>query len=347
MDKFQSFTQLHERVDEWDSQLHDHFEPANALKLEGFRPELVSGNIATNMPHGLLTEHAFRQLSDRLDVPATWAWDNERCPAPVRNYIYGHKFLMSKENTEYLVRMRGTSAPIVRAVLTKEYATYNHRDLVNAMADAVGNLGASAKVFRADVGDELRGYVLLDNIDFGAIGGNEPKGTADGGGAGGLRPAIYFRNSEIGTSRVRITGGLYRDVCSNGMILGWQADEAMAITHRRRSYAHVSVLVNEAIADGLKMSETAAKRFLDMRAIAIPTTSLSSIVDGWAQKYGLTIGVKDNWLSALSGLGEPTMFDVVNAATFQAQSQEGEERETLERMAGDMVFATRPELRAR
>jgi len=169
------------------------------------------------------------------------------------------------------------------------------------------------EVHRPQVDDVMRAYVLLRETQFDA---GDPR---DGG---GLFPGIHISNSEIGTGKARINGGLYRSVCENGLIMGWQQKESTELIHRWNAKAHMAVKINEAIASGLKMAEQAAIRFLDAQAVTLDLTKLDKIVNEIAKDVGHLdeIVITDTLLLATWNLkefeGGKTIWPLPAAAVF-------------------------------
>ena len=120
-----------------------------------------------------------------------------------------------------------------------------------------------------------------------------------------------------------------------------------SVRHRYlTAYAMLSI-VAAGIASALKMSEKAAQAYIAAQEIHLEPVSLKPIIDEWARKYGLSVSVKDNWIKSVTfetvdkdHVDDPRLADVVNAATFSAHTIENiQERELVERMAGDMLYA--------
>ncbi len=279
-----------------------------------------------------------------------WLRDEVKCPHELKELLLNWKF-KNWEESEHLLRQRIVGDDnSIRAVLSSQYSVYDNFEFVKAIEDAVNESQLDVHVWRPDVGDDMRAYVLIKGIDFGTedhrwTGGDSSDNTpplGDGGGNGGLKPAIYIKNSEVGGGKVRITGGLYRSWCSNGMIIGWKEQIGVGIQHRFKSKEHMHVLVNEGIATAMQMSQEAAVRFLDKRAILLRKTNLSNIVDRWADKYGLMLETRETWDHAVqmqSNISDAvSAAEVINQLTAQ-RSKSADEQEMIERCAGDMVMA--------
>lgn len=295
-----------------------------------------------------LNDHSKGQLAERFGVPARWSFDDEKCPKGLRGLIYNWKF-GNKDIDELLIRTRSLlegdeiSMQVVRGILSKQYRPFDNHQLVDSVVTAFETKGIDPhdiKIMRPRVNDDLQATLILPGIEFDRN-GNERPTAADGGGGGGIKPAVYIRNSEVGRSKVRIHGGTYRSFCENGLIYGWNVTDEFAFIHRGQK--HLGLLVNEAIADALHMSERGAELYLEKMATGIDETNLGGIVEDWSKKYGILLDSKEQWTemvnthARVSGVSE---FDLINDLTYVARATENhEERETLERMAGDMVFA--------
>lgn len=291
-----------------------------------------------------LTRHALAQLVERLDGPPT-RWLHTKCDgllrADVMNDVISHR-----EAKDFLVRNRiqddGTA---VRAILSDQYGVFNHDEyigLVQGAIDQMGAIGNDAIVFHGEIGDSMRGYVCLPNVSFGA----DPRN----GGGHQLHPAVYIGNSETGTGKYRANGGLYSGLCENGYIFGWGSESALEGIHRNVSRRTIASQVADALAAAFRLSEEAAQRFVDSQAIFMEPNAIENLATKWGEKYGLTLESTEAWTKMIGmearqqGRGDrPTLFDVVNAVTFTAQEQNPNEREVMERIGGDLLYAELPD----
>jgi hypothetical protein len=94
------------------------------------------------------------------------------------------------------------------------------------------------------------------------------------------------------------------------------------------------------------MSEEATRKFIASQDKKIAAPNLRHLVDEWAGKYGITIDAKENWLTSITNEAivngrhdDVRVFDMVNAATYVAQTQKSWSSELMERMAGDILRA--------
>ena len=289
-------------------------------------------NYTTGM-NGILNKNAFIQVVERLDAPRMeWLDNPKRCPTDLKSDIL-NKLCEIRNDDELFVRFKGDN---VRAVLSRHYTPFDNAKFVDLVAQAVNSMGVDVEVLRPTIGDELSAYVLVPSVTF----ADDPSYKG-----GGLHPAVYISNSEIGTGAARTTGGLYQHACSNGTIYGWKAEGALIVRHRFLTETAILSIVAAGIAESFHMSEQAAMAYVKAQEVAIEPVSLQPIVNEWARKYGISVSAKDNWLKAITAESieqehsQTMLVDVVNAATFSANMIETvAERELVERMAGDMLY---------
>jgi hypothetical protein len=299
-------------------------------------------NFTVNM-QGMPNEHALSQVIEKLDAPAlAWIGNEKRCSLELRAKIFNN-LAVDRPDAGLFIRHKGDN---VRAVLSSQYTPLDNVMLIDLVGQAIGTMGVDVQVLRPTVGDHLSAYIVIPSVTF----DNDP--AYRGGDNGGLHPAVYISNSEIGTGSARTAGGLYRWYCSNGAIYGWKAEESLAVRHRWLSIGTMRAIVASGIASALKMSEKCAIAYVQAQEIHVEQVNLKSIINEWAGKYGLSVPAKESWLRAVTAetsvqerQDDPRLIDLFNGATYSAQSIENvPAREMVERMAGDMLYAwTNPE----
>lgn len=330
------------------------FEPGDFMTYIAGEDNLFGASVRQS---GKLTDWAFRQIAERLDAPSTrWLGDKKHCPPELKNDIL-NKLVSLRDPARLLIRSKGE---IIRAVLSDEYTKFDNKELVDMVGEAIATMGVAPEVHRTEIGDEMRGYILIPQITFNndptkPIIGQGLKGTSDWGvhtsatqsspyGDGGLHPAVYISNSERGGGSAKIVGAVYRYVCGNGMIWGWDSQEIFSIRHRFVSMNAMKTLVGEAMAIAFKMSEEAARAFVASQEVHLEKANLKGLISEWSNKYGISVEATDNWLAVTTGeaMGygrgnDPRLFDLVNGATYVAQQRDSNERQMMERMAGDIL----------
>jgi hypothetical protein len=362
----QNMQEVLERARAYAARCHDEatetrriaFDPSGQVKMavEGEMRSLKF--VAQTEAHP--TDWALSQMAERLAGPAGWIGREQ--DIPLRSEVMNALLRFRDGDTKWLMRLRENEGVIppsteIRAALSEKYTKFDNVGFLEMVARGVDELGTEVQIHRAETGDDLRAYILLPKISFPEKPGGEitPPPPPDDGialghtfdyGNGGLHPAIYIRNSEIGGGSARVHGAIFRAVCSNGAIIGWSLDEGVGarVIHTHKSEAAIWAIISSAIVDALKMSEEAAKRFIDAQMVQVPKADLKGIVNGWVAKYGLSVEFGENWLGAITGNAAeydrsqaPTLFDVINGATLTAQGLGGMQREQAEVMAGAIL----------
>jgi len=334
----QTLAELKQSVDEyaagcWDERVAagDLHYIANKIVRYPTKPTLF--NQQSVLMELALSDHAYAQFNERVGGPdLRWIGNSENCPPDLEPIILNR--LLQKEaaeGREYLMRARGD---VFRAVLSNQYSVFDNVKFVELVERGIDTLGADvvAQIHRPSIGDRLRAYILLPQITFSEK-------------YGGLHPGVYIRNSEIGDGSARVTGGLYRSVCTNGIIYGWESGSDIAIKHKWVDGNMLAAMVAGALSEGFKLSEEAAIKFVASESVHIEQQSLRPLIEEWAKKYKLSQKVSDEWQGASVGnAGESghakdlRMMDVINGATYVAQRQEDETfAEAIERMAGEIL----------
>jgi hypothetical protein len=339
--KPQPLREFAEKTRVWESLNEDALTMSDTVEVspEGKASYIEPGTMATLHGSVPISYQGLTQLNARLDgPPMRWTGDPDHCPPPLRGKLLTYLAKSRKPESLLMREHDGT----LRAVLSDDYTRFDHGQFIDLVTQAVESMGpqVNAQVFRAEIGDEMRAYVLLPEVTFGQL-----PGTDDGGhGNGGLHPGIYISNSEIGTGAARTSGGLYRATCQNGMIYGWSAGEIVRVRHLFIHQAALLAVIASAVAAGFKMSERAALAFIESQQIHMRPTGLEGLVEKWVTKYGLSVDRKADWLTAISTEtatygrpDDPRLFDVTNALTYIAREKDAAEREMMERAAGDLI----------
>ena len=288
---------------------------------------------------GTLNEWAFGQVCSRLNVPSGWLGNPDVCPENLKVDVLNDLASIYRDSANYLVRMKGN---VIRALLSNQYSIFDNKEFVDLVGEAVSTMGITPSVARYSLDDDMRAYVVFPQITFAP----DPQSPSRNNDDGGLHPAIYVSNSERGGRSAKVVGAVYRSICTNGVIFGWREENAFVVRHRFHSKAMMAAMVADGIAEGLKMSEEATRRFIASQDKKVAAPNLRHIVDEWAGKYGITIEARENWLASITNEAivngrhdDVRVFDMVNAATYVAQTRDGSEVEHIERMAGDILRA--------
>ena len=281
----------------WAANLKDDTVSLASLQYLGLNKIITSEVKLEDKPTGgTMNDRARSQLNETLGMPGHNWPQSVACPDDLYRIMLDWKLSHLPRSQRFdrvmLRKRRDGNGGTVRAILSDQYTPLDNLDLIQSVTDAMetNNLLDGVQVFRPSLGDQLTAYYLLPGVQFDT---DTPGHSADGGGSGGLHPAIYLSNDETGGGSVRITGAVFRSYCENGAIFGWKANMTDRIIHRWNNRRLLAIKAAESISIALNLAETGALRYIEMQATRIEAANLSKIVTGWAEKYGLKAHAED------------------------------------------------------
>jgi len=146
---------------------------------------------------------------------------------------------------------------------------------------------------------------------------------------------FHFVNSEVGCSSVRIDCCLYRQVCSNGMIVRVDGEMLLQQRHANITQNELQNRVAEALTKAIKVGDGAIQAFAKSREVKVedPLELISKLAKTEKYSQAFTDTIKDSFQS------EPgdTAYHVVNAFTHAAKSLPIEQRLEVETFAGKFM----------
>lgn len=328
--------QFEEQVKDWNASLTDVVSPMSEAKFQdmslGTTEETVFGTAAVE---GVLTDQGFRSLCQKLEAPARWLRD--KCPSDLRNTIFDR--LMGDYDKDCLFRFRENGHKVCRAVLSDKYMTYNHLDVWEAVREGVDQtrLGQmQPMVWKPHLDDYMSLWILFDGV---IADPDEPIDTYDGGGAGGLKPAIKISNSEDGTGKINLDGGLYRSYCDNGVVFGFEGKTKVEQVHIGRQTKLVTANIRMSIAETAHAAGVGIEKYIEASKEYI-NTAIDDVVDEWASKYKVAADTTEQWKGFVGRV--QTWGDLVMATSdFGGTRKDRGEMEDFETMAGDLLYADR------
>jgi len=325
-----------EQVRDWDASLTDVTAPMNET-------EYVDGKLVTteqtifgqSRVEGHLTENGFRTLCYKLDAPHVWLRD--KCPSDLKKTIFDR--LMRDYEKDCLFRYRENGVKLCRAVLSDRYMPFNHLDVWDAVKDGIEKSKLSQLhpiVWKPYLDDTMSVWILFEGVQADP---DKPVRSYDGGGSGGLKPAIKISNSEDGTGKVKLFGGLYRSYCDNGVIFGFNSETKIEQIHAGSQIKLVSANIRIAIAETAHVAGLGIDKYIDATNEYI-TGAIDEVFDEWANKYNIAVETTTEWKGFTSRI--ETWGDLVMAtADFGGTRKNREEMEAFETMAGDLLYANR------
>lgn len=339
-----TLSELCERANKLAQANTDYYTNQNSLTFNNGIARFITEAQLFNAPlpvDAQVSHHALSQIATQLDAPSMrWLADSQHCPQELQDSILNY-LVGVRRDARMLMRLREVTEGSynLRAYLSDEYQSFDNHELLDMVEKAVSIMGIRAIVHRPELGDYLRAYILFPDVTI----AQDPR--AHGNGDGGIHPACYVHNCEIGGRRLKIAAAVYERVCKNGIIYGWKAEDITSIIHRWKSKSVFYPIVENGIAVALKMSEDAATAFIESQSIPVEKSALSGLVNRWSEKYGLSVQASDNWLKAITnsvverdlGGNDYTLFDVINGVTQAAQVANAAERETMEIVGGEIL----------
>lgn len=338
-----SLAEFYAIVDEWDSKLEDRLLSSNSWNYADGKMHCtvnVDGLFKAYLRHDATpNENAWAQLGDKFDFPVKWFYrQDEALKEKIINYKLAHS-----DKAAYLWRMRhdDNGEEILRAVLSDKYQPYNHKQLWTALMEAIVNSGLESLkpvIFRPYVSDVMSGYILFENAEAKNL--PDPK-TKDGGGNGGIKPAIFFANGEDGNRKLVITGGFYRGVCSNGLIYGWNAEESLNLIHRKVGNDYFDFAVRSGILNAMASCKLAIEQYAKALTERIDQEALPRMIESWFETFSVEPEIV-SWAEDLKAINrncaDLTYADVIDSLTYRASQIDAETtRITMERFAGQLL----------
>jgi hypothetical protein len=188
------------------------------------------------------------------------------------------------------------------------------------------------KVWKPYISDVMDFWMFFDGV---LADPDEPVGSYDGGGSGGLHPAMHIRNGEDGTSRVIVQAGLMRDYCSNGVVFGFESSAQLKAVHRGHTKYFMNAGVGFAVTEAARLSGLGIKKYIEATNIELHK-EVNTIVDEWAKSFKVTADI-DDWKIAVSR--SRTLGDLAMATSdFAGTLNDRDDQVQLETVAGDMIL---------
>ncbi len=259
-----------------------------------------------------LTELATGQLCQKLGIPVRYF---HRLPDGMKAFVANYELHGIDHSRHFLLRGRGDR---IRAFLSARYVTYNNAQVIECL---------QALLKEAPV--MIRRFILDDSQMYLKIVGLEMVEKTCG-----LKAGVMIGNSEVGLAPVSVEPFVYRQPCTNDLVV---ADE---ITYRHR---HIHVKVSELagrLAEAIKQafdaahSLSAAFRQSRDEVITEPVETIRRL-GGQARLYEPFV---DRVVESYDREPEPTLFGVINAFTRAAQELPPLARIEVERFAGRVLL---------
>ena len=302
------------------------------VDLSRYQAHQASGEPLTlHSSHGLqkfsVREHAFGQLCTQIGAPAKYL---RQLPTETALQCLNHG-IAKFEGSKRTFRMVGQS---VRAIVSERYADLDDLPALHMLAEAVGGRELYLTGYGQSVGTTVARFVSPTLFDG-------PDGKP-------LQIGLDFMNSEVGSGTVRLRGCIYRQVCTNGLVIELGKGVASKWRHigdSTRLYdaftnlvPHVLTGTEEALykvaaAHGRIMNVTTARGVLQNLQLT-DGQQLQSLTDALAEA-GVDAAILGN--SDAEHTTTLTGWHLINGLTHAAQSAEPATRVAMETEAGQLL----------
>jgi len=260
-----------------------------------------------------LSDHAASQMCQKLDIPVKYF---RRLPTEMKALVANHD-LVRQNGNEFLLRGK---ADWLRAFLSAEYVAYNN----SAIAETVqGELGRSDVTVKSFVLQETNMYLKIVSEEIWDV-------------ESGLKAGVMIGNSEVGMSSVSVEPFVFRQPCTNDLIVAQEKSFRQA--HIHLTEFELKRRMAEAVSQGFRLASSVLERFLKAREE--PIVDPVDVIRKLAQARNLPKKLTDETVS--NYLAEPgrNRFGIINAFTRAAQGLAPIQRIDMERFAGTLLEAS-------
>lgn len=324
-------SEIREKINAATIGLHDLLDKAETIKTNSNdyiirKPEFQSniwfgddGNLSFISDDGIkvsasLSDYAIGQLGSRIGVPGQYI---QSC---VKNGFY--KLAQDNVNTwlsncksGFMFRKTGHH---IRAVLSPRYTVYDSERILDAIWK---NVNLDDYSMRGSFISEERLHVRLIGNEKMHIDGEE------------LFPALFFDSSDVGRNILSVRFGIYKLVCTNGLVIG----KAEGVLYKQK---HLGVNAEEfeaGMLSGLKkvpvLTNSAESWVHEVRKESMDNDTAYSLLKG----IKLNAEGRDKVIELMDNRYGKTKWGLINGITEVAQDYTLDKREELEIAAGNIL----------
>ncbi len=288
-----------------------------------------------------VTDFAFTQYCTKIGMSV--AFYNKLAnakSAELRDMAVQNVNLLAKHHEhDMLIR---TNNDVIRSVLSTKYTPFDNYEILEVLDD---EMRSNDDISLRDVA--VRGYV--NNPDIFHMRITSARAMSMGGVEKGIYPGLSISTSNVGTAKISVNFLLYRQVCSNGMVVSFFNKNLFSQTHVNISISEIVTRLRYAF----MMYPSIALEAEHLVANASNTKISKSLVEleerGFRRetiKNKLNVSEQDmvEITNILREKYPATVWGYTNAITEFSKTKEFERRMELERMAGDILY--NPELYA-
>jgi len=265
------------------------------------------------------------QIADRLDVPRKF-YNRILGDHPDLWQTTCNTLFAAQPEKKYLLRTMDDKA---RALLSDRYRVIDNLDVINCVGAELDRHQDKGLVFeRADLTERQ----MFVSCRFNELKGRMRVGDDFFGG-------MLLKNSETGHSSTQVLPRIYRQVCSNGLVIEQQAVKAYHMGSGTLSDdANLYNALQQAVKGLFESFGEIAKKIEQSGNFQIPDAGV--FLNNLVREYKLSEAQKDNLFIAFGAESELSLYGMVNAVTNAAQKEEkAENRYELEKLGGQLLYA--------
>jgi len=331
---------VRERVRADDAGKWDRVIEPGDLRLQDGRLRLPRSwqSEASGTARGLkLTDWAVAQMCQKLSIPTAYF---RRCPAPLQDAQVNHWLHRAIEDqaeeakpeqshrhasvTErrWLVRVKADTA---RGILSERYTRLNNADILECLSPLLAQTPFQVGWFA--VTDESLHLRLFDpRLSREVLPGDR------------VVAGLHIGNSEVGKRAITVDALVYRLVCKNGLVRLVKGKSLLHHRHLGFGKGELQVCLDTAMRDALVQSSGFMERLHQATREFVPDVD-RAILD-LSDEANLSEKVIEQVKAALvqeRHSQRDTLYGLVNALTFTAQTLAPDERYSLETLAGRLL----------
>lgn len=277
----------------------------------------------------VMNDWAMGQFASKLGIPARYY----RMIPPelqAKNANYFLKRLSEDRNWMLRTKHADYGSGLIRGVLTEKYSPFDNHEIMDVVSNLMEKLNRDYEVqmWHHDDGSmHLR--VTLDELTTSV--GKTLDGKDDIHKVG-----FHLSNSEVGKSMVRIQPMIYRQVCTNGLMM-WEKDgNGLEQRHVGLRSNEIYNRVAEAMVNSVKAGHEMVDRLIKAKEIKVENPF--DMIDKIAKDKKYTQKFTETVKTEFKKESQKSLFYVAQAFTAASRSLHADERVDIEKDAAKLLM---------
>lgn len=296
------------------------------------------------------TDHCGQQIARKLGIPGGYyrKMDNQ-APELLRENVIYWRDNGPETDRKLMLRCYGAPFHTARAVLSDQYQRIDNELIINDVATAAVEAIPNATLLNSNLTDRFAHMTMLfPDLKIDISNGSEKADI--------VRAGIQMRNSEVGAGSATVSGFLYRDFCTNGLVFGRNHVSTVSKRHLGKRLIQSDVILAseetqkldlEAFRSGVRdvvKAYSSVERLEEIRVSIIQARESEKVrnpeqaVKVLAKPLGLSEHEQSNVLENLCAEGDFSRWGMVNAVTAAANGMENSDRAVeIQTAGGDLL----------